>query len=89
MILPRHHSFAHHHTPEAISARLEAATEHSYLGDLVLGSVDGVVTTFAIVAGVGLSVGVAIVPGLANVLADGFSMAVGSYLKARFDRESG
>jgi VIT1/CCC1 family predicted Fe2+/Mn2+ transporter len=48
------------------------------------------VTTFAIVAGVagaGLSVGAAIVLGLANVLADGFSMAVGQYLKARADHQ--
>jgi VIT1/CCC1 family predicted Fe2+/Mn2+ transporter len=54
----------------------------------VLGAVDGAVTTFAIVAGAagaGLSSGVAIVLGLANVLADGFSMAVGNFLKARSD----
>src|SRR5690606_26284375 len=52
--------------------------------------VDGTVTTFAIVAGVagaGLSVGAAIVLGLANVLADGFSMAVGQYLKTRADHQ--
>ena len=44
------------------------------LGDFVLGAVDGTITTFAIVSGVagaGISVGVAIVLGLANVLADG------------------
>jgi VIT1/CCC1 family predicted Fe2+/Mn2+ transporter len=44
------------------------------------------VTTFAIVAGAagaGLSNGVVLVLGLANVLADGVSMAAGNYLKAR------
>ena len=54
----------------AISERIAAATKHSYLGDFILGSVDGAVTTFAIVAGAagaGLSSGVAIVLGLANV----------------------
>lgn len=78
------------HTPEAIRKRIAGATEHSYLGDFVLGAVDGTVTTFAIVAGVagaGLSSGIAIVLGLANVVADGFSMAVSNYLKARSDRQ--
>ena len=78
------------HTPEAIRARLGAATSHSYLGDGVLGAVDGTVTTFAIVAGAtgaDLSAGVALVLGLANVLADGFSMAVGNYLKVKSDRQ--
>lgn len=80
----------HDHSPEAIADRLRNGNnEHSMLGDFVLGAVDGTVTTFAIVSGVagaGLSTGVALVLGLANVLADGFSMAVGNYLKARADR---
>jgi len=78
------------HTEEAIAARLASTTKHNYLGDFVLGAVDGAVTTFAIVAGsagAGLSNGVAIVLGLANVLADGFSMAAGNYLKSRADRQ--
>lgn len=78
------------HTPERIAHRIEAATEHSYLGDGVLGAIDGTVTTFAVVAGAsgaGFAGGIALVLGLANVVADGFSMAVGNYLKARADRE--
>lgn len=77
------------HTPEAIEKRIAAAGQHSYLGDFVLGAVDGTVTTFAIVAGAagaGLASGVAVVLGLANVAADGFSMAVSNYLKSRSDR---
>jgi VIT1/CCC1 family predicted Fe2+/Mn2+ transporter len=77
------------HTPEAIEHRIKAAKEHSYLGDFVLGAVDGTVTTFAIVAGVagaGMPTGVACVLGLANVVADGFSMAASNYLKSRADR---
>jgi VIT1/CCC1 family predicted Fe2+/Mn2+ transporter len=76
------------HTPEAIAQRLQLATSHGYLGDFVLGAIDGTVTTFAIVAGVAgaeLSTTVAMVLGLANVLADGFSMAVSNYLKATAD----
>jgi len=77
------------HTPDAIRARIAAATEHSYLGDGVLGAIDGTVTTFAIVAGAtgaNLSGGIALVLGLANVVADGFSMGISNYLKAKADR---
>jgi VIT1/CCC1 family predicted Fe2+/Mn2+ transporter len=76
------------HTHEAIAARIGASTDHSYLGDFVLGAVDGAVTTFAIVAGVagaGLGAGVAIVLGIANLIADGFSMAAGNFLAVRAD----
>lgn len=78
------------HTREAIANRLAAQTEHSYLGDFVLGAIDGTVTTLAVVfgvAGAGLSVGVAIVLGFANILADGFSMAVSNYLKTKSDHD--
>lgn len=78
------------HTPEAIARRVSAATQHSYLGDGVLGAIDGTVTTFAVVAGsagADLSPGVAIILGLANVFADGFSMAVGNYLSTRTEHE--
>ncbi|MBL8827572.1 MAG: VIT1/CCC1 transporter family protein, partial [Planctomycetaceae bacterium] len=78
------------HTPEAIAARVSAATQHSYLGDGVLGAIDGTVTTFAVVAGSAgaeLSAGVAIILGLANVFADGLSMAVGNYLSTRTEHE--
>src|SRR5688572_7955123 len=78
------------HTPEAIARRLARATSHSYLGDFVLGAVDGAVTTFAIVAGsagAGLSAGIVLVLGLANLLADGFSMAAGNFLRARSEHQ--
>ena len=39
------------HTREAILERLNVATEHSNLGDFVFGGIEGVVTTFAVVAG--------------------------------------
>jgi VIT1/CCC1 family predicted Fe2+/Mn2+ transporter len=80
----------HEHTAEAIQQRIAAQNEHGMLGDFVLGAVDGAITTFAIVtatAGAGLSAGVAIVLGLANVLADGLSMAIGNYLKTRADQQ--
>lgn len=79
------------HTEEAIANRIAAAAHHSYVGDFVLGAVDGAVTTFAIVAGAagaGLSTSIAIILGVANVLADGFSMAAGNFLKARADQQT-
>lgn len=58
----------------------------SLLRDMVFAANDGVVTTFAVVAGVvggGLSTNVVLILGFANLLADGFSMAMGIYLGAR------
>ena len=84
------HDLHDDHTQEAIARRLKAATRHSYLGDFILGAVDGAVTTFAIVAGAagaGLSNSVVLVLGIANVLADGFSMAAGNFLRARADQQ--
>jgi VIT1/CCC1 family predicted Fe2+/Mn2+ transporter len=80
---------AEHH-PEAIRERLEARRGQSLLGDAVLGGIDGGVTTFAVVAGAvggGFSDVVVVVLGVANLVADGFSMAVSNYLSARTERE--
>jgi VIT1/CCC1 family predicted Fe2+/Mn2+ transporter len=77
------------HTPEAIRERLVEGPNHSYLRDVVYGAVDGSVTTFAIVAGVagaGLSPGIIIVLGAANLIGDGFSMAAGNYLATRAEQ---
>jgi VIT1/CCC1 family predicted Fe2+/Mn2+ transporter len=78
------------HTPEAIRRRLDAGPEHTYLRDFVYGSIDGVVTTFAVVAGVagaGLAWGIVVILGVANLVADGFSMAVGNFLGTRAERQ--
>ncbi|MDX1766337.1 MAG: VIT1/CCC1 transporter family protein, partial [Candidatus Saccharimonadales bacterium] len=61
-----------------------------YLGEFVYGGIDGIVTTFAVVAataGAGLSSGIVIVLGLANLIADGFSMGVSAYLSDKSERE--
>lgn len=74
------------HTPDAIATRLERGPRQSLTRELVYGGMDGVVTTFAVVAGArgaSLASSVVIVLGLANLLADGFSMAVGDYLGVR------
>ena len=78
------------HNPEAIRVRLAEQKKHSYLGDAVLGGIDGCVTTFAIVTGAigaGFSSLVIIVLGVANLLADGFSMAVSNYQSTKSEHE--
>lgn len=80
----------HGHSQEEVEARIGAPPGRGYLRDLVYGGIDGSVTTFAIVAGVagaGLSPFIIVALGLANVLADGFSMAAGNYsgTKAELD----
>jgi VIT1/CCC1 family predicted Fe2+/Mn2+ transporter len=60
----------------------------NYLRDWVYGGIDGVVTTFAVAAGaVGAEMAgrVVIILGLANLLADGFSMAAGNYSGTKAD----
>lgn len=52
---------------------------------------DGLVTTFAIVAGAagaGFSAGIILIVGFANVFADGFSMGTSSYLSATSEQET-
>src|SRR5690349_7910600 len=63
-------------------------TARHYIRDLVYGANDGVVTTFAVVAGVTggtLNSRAVLVLGAANLLADGLSMGVGNYLGIRSD----
>ncbi len=78
------------HRPDAIRRRLAAGSRHDYLADAVLGAIDGCVTTFAVVAGAtggALSPLVVIILGFANLLADGFSMAVSNYHGTRSERD--
>lgn len=72
----------HDHSPSAIRERLAGNTRANYLRDWVYGGIDGAVTTFAIVAGVAgaeLSSRVVIILGIANLFADGLSMAASNY----------
>jgi VIT1/CCC1 family predicted Fe2+/Mn2+ transporter len=75
---------------------VEAAEErhggasHQYLGDTVYGGLDGIITTFAVVSGVaGAALGshIILILGLANLLADGFSMGTGAYLSTKSEQE--
>lgn len=84
-LAPRH-DLASTHTAEHIQARLNQQPRQSDLRDLVYGAIDGAVTTFAVVSGVagaGLSPHIVTILGLANLIADGFSMAAGNFLGTR------
>ena len=82
---------AHSAVRIAASAREEhGGASHAYLGDMVYGGLDGIVTTFAVVSGVAgaqLGSGIVLILGLANLFADGFSMAVGAYLSSKSEQE--
>jgi len=83
-------SLREQHTPDAIRSRREQPPPATYLRDFIYGAIDGTVTTFAVVAGVagaGFSDTVVIVLGLANLVADGFSMAVSNYLGTQAERQ--
>mmetsp|Transcript_13266 Transcript_13266/g.14706 ORF Transcript_13266/g.14706 Transcript_13266/m.14706 type:complete len:386 (-) Transcript_13266:53-1210(-) len=57
-----------------------------YIKSIVFGGLDGIITTFAVVAsvsGAGLSVNLVLVFGFANLIADGLSMGVGDFLSER------
>jgi VIT1/CCC1 family predicted Fe2+/Mn2+ transporter len=61
-----------------------------YIHDIVYGGNDGIVTTFAVVAGtVGAAMPdyVIVILGLANLLADAFSMGTGSFLSLKSERD--
>ncbi|MEM7425084.1 MAG: VIT1/CCC1 transporter family protein [Pseudomonadota bacterium] len=75
-------SLEHGHSAEEISRRLSGERHPNYLRDWVYGGIDGAITTFAIVAGVvgaALASKIIIILGLANLIADGLSMAASNY----------
>lgn len=78
------------HQPDAIEKRLDRKNKPQTISDAILGGIDGCVTTFAIVAGAfgaGFSASVALIMGFANLIADGFSMAVSNYEAIKVQRE--
>jgi VIT1/CCC1 family predicted Fe2+/Mn2+ transporter len=75
---------------KSYSIKSEKLKPSEYLSEFVFGSIDGSVTTFAVVAGASgahLESSIVIILGFANLIADGFSMSVGSYLSAKSEKE--
>lgn len=61
------------------------------IGDIAYGSRDGIITTLAIIAGsVGATLNAAtvVILGIANVIADGISIAASSYLSRKSELEA-
>lgn len=61
-----------------------------YLKAAVYGANDGIITTFAVVAGVAganLPANIIIILGIANMIADGFSMGIGDFLGERSEQK--
>jgi hypothetical protein len=78
------------HTSEAIRLRLAHGARVNYLRDWIYGSINGGVTTFAIVAGVvgtELPSAVVLLLGFANLVADGFAMAASNYSGTKAERD--
>jgi VIT1/CCC1 family predicted Fe2+/Mn2+ transporter len=74
----------------------ESAGEHhlqeqgQYVKSVIYGGLDGIITTFAVVAGVegaALSPAIVLILGSANLVADGISMAIGDFLSTRSEQE--
>jgi VIT1/CCC1 family predicted Fe2+/Mn2+ transporter len=69
-----------------VEPRGAVATARHYLRDMVYGANDGIITTFAVVAGVSggeLTSAAVLIVGAANLAADGVSMGVGNVLAIR------
>lgn len=82
MSLSKKDKLAEEHHPDVIRENLKRPRKQNVVADAVLGGIDGCVTTFAVVSGVvgaGLSPAVALILGFANLIADGFSMAISNY----------
>lgn len=80
------------HTPAVIQKAIEqhGHTGSQFIGNMVYGGLDGIISIFAVVSGVAgatLSSGVLLILGAANLLGDGFSMGVGAFLSMRSQKE--
>jgi len=63
----------------------------AYLPEIVYGSMDGIVTTFAVVAGsagADLSISIILILGMSNLFADGLSMSIGSFLSKKSEQDN-
>ena len=81
-------------TPEAIKLAISAQETHKKAGDnmktIIFGGLDGIITTFAVVAGAGgggLSEEVVLIMGFSSLVADALSMGVGDALSSKAEAE--
>lgn len=89
-MIKSHTNLAADHRPDVIRSRLQTPRRASLLPEAILGGIDGCITTFAIVAGsigAGVNERTAVILGFANLLADGFSMAVSAYEASQAEQQ--
>ena len=75
---------------EAISTIVEYLDQ--YGADIIYGGIDGIITTFSIVAGSAggdLARKVVVILGISNVLSDGYSMGISRYISAQTEIKQG
>ena len=78
------------HHPAVIRKRLAQGPKRQNISDAVLGGIDGCITTFAVVSGsvgAGFPSSVAVILGFANLIADGFSMAISNYEASKAEQD--
>lgn len=74
-----------------LHSRGKGAINKEYIGEFVYGGIDGAITTFAVVAGAegaNLGITVVVILGIANLIADGFSMSVGNFFSTKAERDN-
>ena len=65
-----------------------AKNSAKYIKNIIYGGIDGIITTFSIIAacfGSNLGIKYIIAMGFANLVADGFSMGFGDYISSYFE----
>lgn len=86
--LDRETSIKVHNTSKA--AENHGGNAGKYIKSIVYGGLDGIITTFAVVAsiaGARLDTGIVIIMGFASLIADGISMGMGDFLSSRAEND--
>jgi len=80
----------YHDNRDLLNSEEQHQTEGGLLKPMIFGGLDGILTSFAIVAGAAggsLSTGVVLVLGFSNIFADALSMGVGEFLSSKAENE--
>lgn len=80
------------HTEKKIEAAIEehGSSSSQFIGNMVYGGLDGIISVFAVVSGVAgasLTSAVLLILGAANLFGDGISMGIGAFLSLKSEKE--
>ena len=79
------------HDSKSTATEVHSGEASGYIKSLVFGGLDGIITTFAIVAavdGAGLDTNTVILMGVANLIADAISMGLGDYISSKAEADA-